>query len=329
MSINMRKIMATVALVFSLPYAYATDTVKFQFIDGIEDGNLKILMENQINSLFAAINQAEVLNSDINYSGIEIDGMASQSIGMLWNNVHFRIDSELIREHCLTTRNSKGLINGYQVRNIPLRMTPIDDSYTDELEQEACINFNKQGTITDFNITMGTQQYQSLMKKGVELNDFDMRMQIIHYVEQFRTAYNQKDIKFMENVFSDDAIIITGKEVLRKKNSDFNVGFTKDVVYTTQSKAQYLANLRRIFARNGYVNVKFSNISIKRSGSNKNFYGVTVVQDWHTKSYSDQGIVFMLWDFTNPDMPQIHVRTWQPNGVDHVFTLHDFTLPDN
>jgi cysteine synthase len=65
-------------------------------------------------------------------------------------------------------------------------------------------------------------------------------------------------------------------------------------------------------------------------------YGVTVHQKWTSSRYKDEGYVFMIWDFRNPDRPQIHVRTWQPEYVDKskgqklnpndVFTLGDFDL---
>ena len=36
--------------------------------------------------------------------------------------------------------------------------------------------------------------------------------------------------------------------------------------------------------------------------------------------YSDDGYLFMLWDFRDDSMPQIHVRTWQPYWMDEART---------
>jgi len=68
----------------------------------------------------------------------------------------------------------------------------------------------------------------------------------------------------------------------------------------------------------------------------KGIYGVTVLQKWNSSRYSDEGYVFMMWDFRNPKKPQIHVRTWQPKYLDEatgkkldpndVFTLGSFDL---
>ena len=40
--------------------------------------------------------------------------------------------------------------------------------------------------------------------------------------------------------------------------------------------------------------------------------GVSLRQAYRSDLYSDDGYLFLLWDFRNPAMPQIHVRTWQP-----------------
>lgn len=320
----MKKILLAAALLlFALPSLYAQDEVAFEFSDGIE-GALKATMERNTARLLTAVNRAESGNSDINYSGIDIDGLASQSIGMMWNNVHFRVVDDDIVEHCLRVKTSSGAVIGYQVRNIAVAMKPFDDSYVGDRNQEVCINFDRNGKISDFNITMGLQQYVQIMKEGEKLNDLDRRMQILHWVEQFRNAYVQKDIQFMENVFSDDALIVTGK-VVKRQHTDMK---PISVEYTTQGKQQYLAGLRRVFRNNSYINVKFDDIEIVRHGAKPNYYGVTLKQGWFTKNYSDEGIVFIVWDFTDELNPKIMVRTWQPMQVeeDDIFTLSNFKL---
>ena len=98
------------------------------------------------------------------------------------------------------------------------------------------------------------------------------------------------------------------------------------VEYVQQTKQQYLTGLRRVFRNNKYINVKFSDYKIVRHGSKPNYYGVTLIQDWKTSNYSDQGIVFLVWDFSNEDEPKIHVRTWQPMS-EEAFSLGNFVLP--
>lgn len=315
--------MYMLALVLTLG-ANAQDAVNFEISDGVTNPALKSNIERNTSMLLSAINQAESSGKDINYSGINIDNLASQSIGMMWNNVHFRIVDDDIVEHCLQIKSSTGAVIEYQVRNIAVEMKPFDDSYDGDINQEVCINYDRQGNITDFNITMGVQQYMSIIREGERLNDADRRIQILQWVERFKMAYIQKNMSFMEDVFSDDALIVTGR-VVKRVHSDIK---PVSVEYTSYGKQQYLKHLKGVFARNSYINVKFDDIEIVRHGAKPNYYGVTLKQGWFTKNYSDEGILFIIWDFTDELHPQILVRTWQPMEVDEndIFTLSNFKL---
>lgn len=315
--------MYMLALVLTLG-ANAQDAVNFEISDGVTNPALKSNIERNTSMLLSAINQAESSGKDINYSGINIDNLASQSIGMMWNNVHFRIVDDDIVEHCLQIKSSTGAVIEYQVRNIAVEMKPFDDSYDGDINQEVCINYDRQGNITDFNITMGVQQYMSIIREGERLNDADRRIQILQWVERFKMAYIQKNMSFMEDVFSDDALIVTGR-VVKRVHSDIK---PVSVEYTSYGKQQYLKHLKGVFARNSYINVKFDDIEIVRHGAKPNYYGVTLKQGWFTKNYSDEGILFIIWDFSDELHPQILVRTWQPMEVDEndIFTLSNFKL---
>lgn len=323
----MKKLLTlTMALITCFQLAGAQDKVDFELVDGISDGALKTRMENQVSRLLTALNSAESTSQAVNFSGLDIDDMASHSIAMLWENVHFRTMDDDIVTSCLTLKNG-GSVRGYQVRNIEIEMKPLDNTYTDAKVQEICIDLDTRGRIVDFNLTLGVNQYMRIMREGVELDDLDRRMQILHYVEQFRNAYNQKDLAFMDAVFSEDALIITGK-VIRRIPNESGVGMRPEIQYSKQSKEQYLQNLKRVFARQGYINVKFDDIKVMRHGANPNFYGVTLIQHWNSSTYSDEGILFLVWDFTQPDQPKIDVRTWQPmeTSQNDIFTLDSFKI---
>ena len=313
-------------MVFALG-TFAQDVVSFEFSDGIADAALRSKMEKQMCTLLTAINRAEREGRDINFTGIDIDPMASQSITALWANARFRCLDDDIVEHCIAIRRG-GRIAQYQVRNIAVEMKPVDASYTDDVNQEICVNFDLNGQICDFNIAMDIHQYTRLMKEGITLGDIDERQQIISFCEKFMNYYREKDLANLEAIFSDDALIITGKEILRRKPE---IGMAqKEYEYTVQTKKQYLDNLRKIFTnpKTGAVSVKFSDYVVRRHGSKPNYYGVTLIQDWATNTYKDQGIVFLVWDFTDKEKPKIQVRTWQPMSTDkdEIFTLQRFKL---
>lgn len=284
--------------------------VEVEIIDGLDNAVLKSKIENNASRFMSEVYSAYNQNRALNLSGLVKDD-AEMSIELLWENVHFRPEDQYIGENLLNSSN------GYQIRNIPLALQPQDSNSAEEYK-EAVLNFDRNGNISEVYFSIENNTYKQIMEKGVQLNDVERRLEILDYVERFRTSYNQKDLNFLNQVFSDDALIITGK-VVNAKKMDGGISLPK-VTYTKQSKQQYLANLQRVFRNVRYINVTFNDVIVKRHGSNPNIYGVRVVQHWNASNYSDEGYVFMVWDFSNPDAPQIHVRTWQPMYLDKTKT---------
>ena len=298
--------------------------VNFEFSDGIEEGILKTKMEQQMSSLLSAINEANAVNADVNFSSIDITDDASASLTMTWEQVHFSIEDDDIVDHCISLPGKSG---GFRIQNIGVLMNPKEESgYDGEKRREIYIDFDKTGKIVDFNFTIGMNMYTEILKKGEELGDLDRRMQIIDWCEHFAKAYCDKNMKFMQTIFSDDAIIITGKMTMQRVHTDMGMKDQAKVKYVQQTKSQYLSNLSRVFASNSYVNVKFEDYTVIRHGAKPNYYGVTLRQKWHTARYSDEGTVFLIWDFTNEEAPRILVRTWQPT-TEKAFKMGDFKLP--
>ena len=330
----MKKILTTLVLVITCCLqSVAYQQVRLVINGGISDKQLKQKMEKSVSTVMTEINRLHENNAESLALPVScVTYEACQDLNMLWEHEHFRCVEEEIVERVLTTRT------GYQVRSIPLIVNMADKG--EELGyQEAVINFNQEGIITSFYYTINPELYSKLRMnqmsdKRFEVTDIKDRMMILDYVEHFRTSYNQKDLKFLRQVFSDDALIITGKVIKVRKSEMVPSG--NKVVYTTQTKQQYLDNLSKAFKTNSYIKVQFDDVVIVEHPTIKGIYGVTVHQSWKTARYSDEGYVFMVWDFRNPDMPQIHVRTWQPDYIDKskgkkldpndVFTLGDFDL---
>ena len=319
-------------LVVSLQ-ASAYNQVRLFINSGISNQQLKQKMELAVSVVMTEINRSQEANlKKLVFPEAYIEADATQELNKLWENEHFRCVEDEVVERCLTTRN------GYQVRGIPLIVNTAKGD--EELGyQEAVINFDKKGVIISFYYTINPELYSNLrkewmQKKHLEVTDIEDRMMILEYVDHFRTAYNQKDIKFLEQVFSNDALIITGK-VIKVRNSEIAPS-GKAIVYNVKDKETYLNDLAQAFKSNNYIKVSFDHLTIVEHPTIKGIFGVTVHQKWKSSRYSDEGYVFMLWDFRNPDAPQIHVRTWQPEYVDKekgqklnsgdVFTLGDFDL---
>ena len=290
----------------------ASAQVEVEVVDGAPNQMIKSAVEQSASSLLSEVCDAFEQNRALRLDNL-VDPSAEMSLEMLWENVHFRPEDSYVSEILLTGAD------GYQIRNIPLVIRPQEANSVDDYK-EAVINFNKSGAITSVYFSIDNNMYKNIMEKGIQLSDVERRMEILDYVERFRTSYNEKDIDFLNQVFSDDALIITGKVVTPKRSNDgLSIG-APSVKYSKQTKTEYLSRLKQVFRNNRYIDVNFSDVTIRRHGSNPNIYGVRVVQDWKADRYSDEGYVYMVWDFTNPDAPQIHVRTWQPMWLDKAKT---------
>ena len=304
-------------------------TVTFTVSDGISNAALRQKIDRNLSGLLSCFNDAFDNQTDLNLSGVSISEDASDALNMLWANMPFHCEEPEIVERVITT------FSGFQVRNVPIELKA-DDGKTDY--QELVIDLEPNGTVSRVNLALQNHLYRKVMSDGSEVTDLRCRQMILDYVEQFRTAYNRKDIDFLDNVFSDDALIITGKVVKRKKGDRMAVlKEDAEIVYTEQTKHEYIEKLRtRVFPNNKYIHVTFSDIKVSKHPSVDGYYGVMLRQGYQSSSYSDDGYLFMLWDFRDESHPQIHVRTWQPYWMDDkktqklsedkVFNINSFTI---
>ena len=165
----------------------------------------------------------------------------------------------------------------------------------------------------------------------LEEKDADNRRMILNYCEHLRTSYTTKDIDFLRQVFSDQALIIVGNVVkTADNNSAAGIEGDEKVTFSLKTKKQYLERLEMVFAANKKIDVKFTDFRIKRHPTMEGIYGVSMKQKYTSDRYSDDGYLFILWDFRNKSMPLIHVRTWQPaasvNGEKEIIGIRDFNL---
>ena len=296
-------------------------------IDGIDNTTVKAKMERTMSAFLTEVNNAQSSKRALNFGGMGLSTNVQSSVSMLWENSPFECTDEEIMEHCIQTGS------GYQVRNIPLMMRPTDSSFNEDEYQEAVFSFDRNGNMESFYLTLSMNLYMNVIKSNKSVTDLRRRQLILDYVEHFRTAYNQKDKEFLEAVFSDDALIITGKVIPQRVRD--NIQLPARVEYTRQTKRQYMTKLSQIFAANKHIKVTFDEIRVVMHPTKSEWYGVTLHQGWTSDRYHDDGWLFLLWDFSNEDYPTIHVRTWQPDKIEgkklpdeEIFSLDDFNIVD-
>ena len=291
-----------------------------------------------LSQVLTEINRAQQANTILTTNGLPMDEFSLRSLLRLWEVTPFYCDDEEVVERCWVFEDGAMMVS-----HIPLIITPQEDDFGVGTYQEAIVEFDARGRLTDFRLALDAQLSESLEHCG-SVVEKEKQMIIMQYIERFRTAYNQKDIDFINQIFSDDALIITGTVVTVRSNDDRGV-MTQKVRYNKQSKEEYIRNLKKAFQRNKWIEVKFSEIGengeeggcagITRSVVNPTMYGVRLRQEWKSSSYSDEGYLFLLWEFPEDGgNPIIHVRTWQPEWVggvrqqpdDDISTLGAFDL---
>ena len=300
------------------------------YVREVADDELSANIDLVVSGLLTAFNNAQMTGDTPRISGLDLAPEVEDVIIKLWEDCPFRCRDKKIAERAIKMPNGE-----YQVRNIPLIMVPVEGESKDpswKKYQEGVFTINKDGMVTNFHLALDASLYVNVMNKARNVEDVIKRQQILDYVERFRNAYNLKDLDFLQKVFSDDALIITGK-VVKTVKSDINKNSLKNekIVYNQQSKKEYLTNLEnKVFKLNKRINVLFDEIKVVMHPVDRNFYGVTLKQSWTSDYYSDLGYLFLLWDFTNPDAPQIHVRTWQPEKTielgHKIFSMEDFDI---
>lgn len=198
-------------------------------------------------------------------------------------------------------------------RSMPVKFTFNRESYTHDVVFRFDMNTKKVSSIV-FRLT-------DIAEDCIMVNDnweLDSRLVLMNFLEDYQTAYAFKQDKYLEKIFSDNALIIIGHVVDYKPITDDGVLYSnnKKVEYTRKSKGEYISGLRNVFAKNSYVNIHFTDLEVSHSAAeNQEVYGVQVHQYYNSSSYSDEGYLFLMVDLRD-NLPVIHVRTWQPGKTD-------------
>jgi hypothetical protein len=181
--------------------------------------------------------------------------------------------------------------------------------------EDVVFAFNTDAQICNIAFGLGRTAEDDILNKGVWSET--ARIAIMNFLENYKTAYALRRLEYIRTVFDDDAVIITGSVVKCNANipSDDNTKYYGDneiIRYNRQTKDEYLNNLQRCFARNEFVNLRFTNNDVMKLGIGGELYAIQIQQDYYSSSYGDKGFLFLMVDINNSDKPLIKVRTWQP-----------------
>jgi len=216
----------------------------------------------------------------------------------------------------------------YQFKDeVMARSLPMSFSFENNHQkfvEDVVFHFNNNKKIKSLSFGLSKDALKSIIEKEV-WKEVD-RMVLINFLEHYKTAYALKRLDYIESIFADDALIITGEVVKVKPNADSRFQNNRIVKYNRQSKQEYIRNLKYSFQSKEYINIQFEESEIRKGGKGDNIYGIQIKQNYHSSNYGDQGYLFLMADLKDPGKPIIHVRTWQPakGNMDSIYGLSDF-----
>lgn len=214
-------------------------------------------------------------------------------------------------------------------RSVPMSFSFRNGARKSFVEQVVFTFDSRSKRISNLSFGLGEQAEQEILQKSEWPET--ARTSLMNFLENYKTAYSLKRLGYLRDIFSDDAIIVTGKVVHRMERVTSGDGQSKwqnnrYVKLTRQSKSQYMTNLERSFRSKEFINIRFADNEVKRVGRGEdNVYGIQIRQDYFSNNYGDSGYLFLMVDLKDPKKPMIEVRTWQeekdPNfgviGVGH------------
>lgn len=161
--------------------------------------------------------------------------------------------------------------------------------------------------------------------------DEEEKFVLVDFMEQYKTAYCLKRLDYIERIFDDNALIITGTVLKKQAEIDgrpaVNMFANNQIVkYNRYSKREFMQRLEHVFRTKEFINLEFEDNTLRKSNANPNLFGIQIKQNYRSDNYSDQGYLFLLIDFADRSAPVIHVRTWQPDKDDdgRIYGLEDF-----
>lgn len=279
--------------------------------------NAKILLDALYNAVMSQT--SPVISSKI------ITEAGLHELHTLWNNKSQfccdmnKVDTKLVKYSDIAIKDKKEC--AYEIEGIPVQMQEQDGE-----PKSLNILFNGQGKICGLTFSLNTKIIRNISDKEGDVIDLARQKIIRRFLEEFRTAYNRKDMAFLEKVYSDDALIIVGRTIQKKENkialtnSDFKGISQNNVEYLKTSKSVYLSRLKSVFNANDYIDVEFDSIEIMKhpnpSKRYENQFCINLEQSWTSSKkngagYHDDGYLFLLVNFDDLSHPTIQIRTWQ------------------
>ena len=217
-----------------------------------------------------------------------------------------------------------------EIRDIPLSINYSNNKHT--VIEKLNFQLDSSGQYIDgLSFGLSQQTLEDLMNRSERFGSDEHKYTLIHFLENYQTAYALKRLDYIEKLFDENALIIVGKVLKDARISSPSYAETvtiEQVEYIRHSKASYIKKLRDVFRRNEYLNIVFQETRFDISNSKESVYGIQLEQYYYSSSYSDYGFLFLMLDLSDSLRPLIYVRSWQPETFPDgsIVGLPDFKL---
>lgn len=155
----------------------------------------------------------------------------------------------------------------------------------------------------------------------------DSRYSLLTFMEDYQTAFALRRLDYIESIFSDDAVIITGSFNDNKPSKRFydleslNLD-NRTVRYSKMDKDTYMRHLKGYFDPRSkdfrkYIQLVFEDAVISKASTagfveDREIMWIEIKQQYNSDKYNDKGFLALQIDL-KPTGSQIHVRTWTPH----------------
>lgn len=181
--------------------------------------------------------------------------------------------------------------------------------------EDVVFTFDADAKICNLAFGLGNTAVDDILNKGVWSEE--ARLGIMAFLENYKTAYSLKRLDYITSIFDDEAVIIVGRVVkntrsIKTTDTAAPLTYNNPIIQRNRyTKDQYLRNLSACFARNEFINIRFSNNDVYKLSKGGELYAIQISQDYYSSTYGDKGYLFLMVDINDPKKPIIKVRTWQ------------------
>lgn len=181
--------------------------------------------------------------------------------------------------------------------------------------EDVTFTFSPEKKIESVAFGLGAAAREDVFKQGVGAWSDSVKMVIVTFLENYKTAFALKRLDYIRSIFDDNAYIIVGhklRQLERSKGDGSGISIVPKYEFVRKSKEDYISQLEKCFKSNEFVNINFADNDVQKSAYGGDTFGIQIRQDYYSEHYGDQGYLFLFVDLNDADSPVIKIRTWQP-----------------